>query len=59
LLINLNEAAVVPFIAGQLNNVELALSLAQVSHTPNLKPKSQSPKPKAQNPLSQTLKPEP
>ena len=32
--INLNESAVVPFIAGQLNNVELALSLAQRGNLP-------------------------
>jgi clathrin heavy chain len=34
LLINLNEPAVVPFIAGQLTNVELALSLAQRGNLP-------------------------
>jgi len=34
LLMNLNEAAVVPFISGQLNNIELALSLAQRGNLP-------------------------
>ena len=34
LLINLNEPAVVPFIAGQLTNIELALSLAQRGNLP-------------------------
>ena len=34
LLINLNEPAVVPFISGQLSNVELAMSLAQRGNLP-------------------------
>ena len=34
LLMNLNEPAVVPFVSGQLNNIELALSMAKRGNLP-------------------------